>query len=99
MSSTTTTTITTSADRDMPTADEVAIARKVANYYLRGYNFGGDVNDACNAVNRAGRLLAPAVYESALDSGCTDVRPADGERRMTAWDMCAVAHMFNAIVP
>lgn len=54
------------------------------------------VHERISDLHRRARGLAPAVEESALDSGFTDERPA-GPRQCRAWDMVAEAHGWNAI--
>jgi hypothetical protein len=54
------------------------------------------VHERINDLHRRAERLAPAVADSALDSGCTDRRPA-GPRQAKAWDMVAEAHGWNAI--
>lgn len=56
-----------------------------------------DVHDVINALTRKAHGLAPAVYESAMNSGCTDRRPDSGARRQLAWDLCQLGHDLNHI--
>lgn len=84
----------------IPTADEIAAAGRVVAYYLRMYSNGQmGLNEASDVAARAARLLAPAVYESAMDSGCTDIRPTEGAKRIAAWDSVVLAHVLNAVAP
>jgi hypothetical protein len=59
------------------------------------------VHERIDDLNRRAYGLAPAVAESAMDSGCTDMTKASYEaltpRRQKAWDMIAEAYAWNAI--
>lgn len=55
------------------------------------------VNEAINELCRAAFRLAPKVYDSAMDSGCTDTRPEAGARRQRAWDLVKVAYRLNEL--
>ena len=83
-----------------PTDEDVAAARRVVSYYARSYSSGAvTLVGASDVAARAARFLAPAVCESAMDSGCTDERPGDYGRRQAAWDCVVLAHVLNAIAP
>lgn len=59
------------------------------------------VHERIDDLNRRAYGLAPAVAESAMDSGCTDMTKASyaslGPRQAKAWDMIAEAYGWNAI--
>jgi hypothetical protein len=59
------------------------------------------VHERIGELHKRAHGLAPAVEESALDSGCTDqTKRTHGEmgpRQQKAWDMVAEAHGWNAI--
>ena len=59
------------------------------------------VHERIDDLNRRAYGLAPAVAESAMDSGCTDMTKASyaalTPRRQKAWDMIAEAYAWNAI--
>jgi hypothetical protein len=62
------------------------------------------VHARINDLHRRAHGIAPAVEESALDSGCTDgpgtyraEYRALGPRQRMAWDMVAEAHGWNAV--
>ena len=59
------------------------------------------VHERIDDLNRRAYGLAPAVAESAMDSGCTDMTKASyaelGPRQAKAWDMIAEAYAWNAI--
>lgn len=74
----------------MPDTDALVAA-------LTAYGFPGTVHDVINLVDRAARILAPAVAHSAMDSGCTDYRPTEAGRKRDAWDLIALAYALNAI--
>jgi hypothetical protein len=54
------------------------------------------VHERIDDLHRRAEGLAPAVAESAADSGCTDTRPS-GPRQVRAWDMIAEALGWNGI--
>lgn len=56
-----------------------------------------EIAEMCDETSRKAKRLAPRVYESAMDSGCTDTRP-NGPRQAKAWDLVALGYQFNALL-
>jgi len=54
------------------------------------------VRERIEDLNRRAYALASRIAGSAMDSGCTDIRPT-GPRQSKAWDMIAEAYGWNAI--
>jgi hypothetical protein len=70
-----------------------AMARLVSSDFADGGK--PIVHVTINALCRWADNLASRVADSALDSSCTDVRPAAGARKQLAWDAVWVAHELN----
>jgi len=79
----------------------------LSNYQQAETHYGDtalSVHDRISDLNNRAYRLAPAVAESAMDSGCTDgpgtyrkEYQALGPRQRKAWDMIAEAYGWNAI--
>lgn len=70
-----------------------------SSYQHHETNYGDmtkTVHERIEDLNRRAYALAPRVAESAIDSGCTDIRPT-GPRQSKAWDVIAEAYGWNAI--
>jgi hypothetical protein len=93
-------TILTSTDRILP-RERVTVEPTTATRELlatvEGAGKGASIHSTIDLLCRAARSLAPRVADSALDSGCTDVRPSDRSRSRDAWDLVDLAFRLNSI--